>query len=867
MVDITSDRERTKKAVLKARQEGLQQSLETQLKLFAEGEITAEELTQRKSAMEGDYLTWYKRFSRYGPTSQERKDITDAASQRLQAESQAQTEYLLEEMAEGRISERQLSAGTALIEESHLDKYRMIEAGKTPYEDPGLRYAYEFPRAPKSERILVDAELKDVDRPTVYGPVSGGPPSDYSLLDFQNYEPTEKYLSERRDRAVAGFYRRSDWADIVDASMARISGEEPIKTEPLMRFSPTPRDDPVEWVEGDLTQEEVEFLTPPKTKWTPTREIMEPPEFLMGPERFFGAITDPLSKSADKFVGSAQVKAKEGDPLGGFGDYAVYLGARTVRGVVEGASFFVRPVAWYRTLQTVASIPDPQVRAQIASTVAQDPVGFLFEVSGGIAGGMGVGKLANWAKTQLRGGPEMEITTLRGLDVSDESARGLTLNPRLKTTKLSPQEAAILDDIISSERADTVIGITRGKYGRQPVWLELGPKSIDDLLSGKPLETEGALVKVGLEEAIDDLDVLQPLKSNLPDELDFKNLEGRSIMGDKSPLTYEYLTDRFGIAKGRGTVDDLVKLSPVDEYKETGVFSRWDLEGEGVYSKFDTDVDIVGLTSKANRDEFLESFFKIEPEPGPGTPFSKHFTPEYYPDKAAQKAAMDAFRRSMGSADPIVNLRMFSRSIFGPPTRVTAVRSSSGAGYLGGGSFSIFEPIISSREDLENFVGSMRSSRQRGGQKVTDRPDYDIFFKQKTTPVPVTDEDVIPDIPDPLERKRPRRPREDPFLRSFFSAPPVERIVPDMVDRQKHFPVPRQDVMFFEDLLQPQPQRTVQPQPMIFDGVPHMKAPRLTREERRRLRRGGPVSTGDWLFYHKSVSPTFFVGSRRSRSL
>jgi len=172
-------------------------------------------------------------------------------------------------------------------------------------------------------------------------------------------------------------------------------------------------------------------------------------------ENVFKSVTDPLVQASEKASKRSLELALEGKPWAGFGAYATGTTIRTAKGVVEGASFLVRPAAWARTAEFIGQVLMPEkgesqsdyrsrlsdmvkndvydeskreqilnklvstmprnlvsredrqeakeYRKALGASIMADPVGFVAEVTGGIIGG----KLALKALSKVSGIKEL----------------------------------------------------------------------------------------------------------------------------------------------------------------------------------------------------------------------------------------------------------------------------------------------------------------------------------------------------------------------------------------------------------------------------------------------------------------------------
>ena len=172
-------------------------------------------------------------------------------------------------------------------------------------------------------------------------------------------------------------------------------------------------------------------------------------------ENVFKSVTDPLVQASEKASKRSLELALEGKPWAGFGAYATGTTIRTAKGVVEGASFLVRPAAWARTAEFIGQVLMPEkgesqsdyrsrlsdmvkndvydeskreqildklvstmprnlvsredrqeakeYRKALGASIMADPVGFVSEVTGGIIGG----KLALKALSKVSGIKEL----------------------------------------------------------------------------------------------------------------------------------------------------------------------------------------------------------------------------------------------------------------------------------------------------------------------------------------------------------------------------------------------------------------------------------------------------------------------------
>ena len=157
-------------------------------------------------------------------------------------------------------------------------------------------------------------------------------------------------------------------------------------------------------------------------------------------ENVFRSVTDSLVKSSEKASERSIELALEGRPIAGFGAYAVGTAIRSAKGAVEAVTFPIRPASWAGAVEAVGlmlmpekgetqaefrsrltdmvknDVYDPKQRAQmeklllstmpptpissedrqaakafrkaLAESIMADPVGFLAEVAGGVAGGV-----------------------------------------------------------------------------------------------------------------------------------------------------------------------------------------------------------------------------------------------------------------------------------------------------------------------------------------------------------------------------------------------------------------------------------------------------------------------------------------------
>ena len=607
-------------AALEARLAGLQTSVENELRKFSKGEITEEEFTARKSTMESDYVKWYKDYQAKGRAPrEERESARSMARKRLVAESYATLEGDLRLWSEGEITEEQFAARRSELERTHLRSFRRIKIGSAV---PKNLYSvvYEFDR-----NLIAPA------------PPPALPPSTTPAADFEAHERRSDigrigYRSRYRAGGTPdpnNYFTRSSYDPV---------GPEPASLSPLTGSVFDVRAEG--WRQGQAREGSFGWRA---QQWFG--------DLLGKEERMFARVSDPFREGSRRLSERSLELSREGKPVRGL---QAYLGGQALRftgGVFDAATFAARPVAWGKTIEAMYGLAaSGEYRKAVGTSIRSDPFGAFVDVAGGITGGYLGAQLSARALDLAFGAPQ-ELTSLRGLDVSDDSARGETLTPRLKRTRITKTEAAILDDILAAEKPDTLLTITRGKYGRHPVWMDVGDDVIDDLLAGKPLETKGALVKTGIEDVFDELDVLQPSKTRFPDQPSFGKLEGKSVFGDKSPLTDEYLRNRLGFTKGRDVVDDLFKLDKVDEFREMGYGSRWELEGESIFTKPDTSFDVVGSIRKKRLEELGEIFMKASDE-GPKTPLSKTFRPWWYPDKAAQKAGIAEVNKLLSAESP-----------------------------------------------------------------------------------------------------------------------------------------------------------------------------------------------------------------------
>jgi len=360
-------------AVLNARLAGLQTSVNNLVSQFAKGEITSQQMTQRRGILQSEYSSWYETYTESGATSQETQQIRDTAREQLAEETQREGEQIAYNLMLAKKSGREFDVAKEMgrLESKHQSRYKWLQGDIIISDKFNAEYVTTF-----TENIPdATQEASTVDYP--YG--------------FDRFPVPSK---------------GDDPDQMATRSLTMEIPEEDIRKYQIKTESVGYQGIPVEESQPEAFQEDKgitdflgggdKYLTDPEAKSKAIREIVptltnvgieDEGEMLQHWDDILTEISVPLTeaKEAQKTVFD---KAFEDNDLLGIGlAGAGYLGASFLGGIFKGYTFAINPIAWGQTGSGLYKLStDPTARAEAIGQIAGDPIGFIGEVAGGAVG-------------------------------------------------------------------------------------------------------------------------------------------------------------------------------------------------------------------------------------------------------------------------------------------------------------------------------------------------------------------------------------------------------------------------------------------------------------------------------------------------
>lgn len=364
--------------VLQSRLTGVKDTLTEQLELFAAGEITEEQLTTRKTALEEGHLDWYTEFEKTGATDVEKEQIISARAGESAKQLESTVKQILTMEAEGEISHDQSVAAVKHYQEEQLEEVKDIISGEdVKAGTSGLSLGYTF----------VEEKIEPVDVEPVV-PVTRTITTEVWTVkmidpDTGKVIKTEKFNNEEDAKT---------WARYQEMAITRlpvIEEEREAYRELVEKVAPkkvtsvgTVTVDPnlVTYMGITMTRDQFEADFPPDT--IPDKVVETAITHVDIGKAYEDAMTvipDSLRDSS-KILGEAALNlAAAGKPVEGFLNYLGGLVYRETAVIYDVATLVVRPELWRQQAQTIGYLlaaDKPETRTEhnqrIADLVAAD---------------------------------------------------------------------------------------------------------------------------------------------------------------------------------------------------------------------------------------------------------------------------------------------------------------------------------------------------------------------------------------------------------------------------------------------------------------------------------------------------------------
>ncbi len=449
--------------VLQARLSGLESSVADQLQLFAEGKITQEEFVSRKDVIEEAHLDWYMGFEKTGATPEETKTFIEARGGESAAQLESTVKQILTMEATGEITHEQSVATVEHYQEKQLEEVQGILSGEDVHaEESGLSIDYRFvdKTVPDTGPVNVNEMLK----PAVSVPV------DINAMLEEVMPVEESKPIDLLDTAVSVASASPRLVDLGQMQREReFTVLEPIVTASVAGGSTKPVEPELfthtqvasgmvthHGIEMSRDQFEADFGGTPDSDVIPYSPV-KPDVVLPSPEDFVGipgpasarkpgslgekiqTIVDEKIAAFEEGVVSFEMGTRQaGRQLGAEAQIALEEGnvgealilgmsafsARAGVGIVEGATFLVRPLAWQKAAgglvegaKGVLEAPEeiPGGLRKWAGQVARDP-GSIVEFAGDIAAGFAISEVISTLS-----GPTHKVSRVEAIDIDVKS--------------------------------------------------------------------------------------------------------------------------------------------------------------------------------------------------------------------------------------------------------------------------------------------------------------------------------------------------------------------------------------------------------------------------------------------------------------